>query len=100
MYVTMGPINLVPSVMVLDALPSLLMIITDYPNRAEVMKALRIARKEMAAALAESRTFMALLSQLSPSARYGIDMGDLVSDCREPSWRWDGPFAVESTTKK
>lgn len=97
---TMGPNGLIPSLLVFGTLPRFPGIEASHPNQRERFQALKTARAEMEAIVAETRIQKALRSKLPPATKYLILPGDLVRVFRERSGRWEGPFTVTKVSKK
>lgn len=75
---TAGIKGLVPSLLVFGTIPSLGNTGANWLNQEERFKAMHAARKEAAAIRAEQRIRIALKSNVPPSAKYSLKIGQIV----------------------
>ena len=98
---TMGPDGNVPSIFVFGVLPRFPPIIPpNLPGHKDCMRAMAIARQEMANITAKLKMQLAVRSLVPPAASYTVKPGCKVLVYDEKTKLWKGPFEVTKTFQK
>lgn len=95
-----GPEGLVPSMLVFGAVPRFPPHSTPLLSHEDRMKAMQVARTQMADITAELRIARALRAQLPPASKYMVNPGDQVYVHHEKDKNWKGPYNVVRTFDK
>lgn len=96
---TMGPDGLVPSLLAFGRLP-LFPAHEGHPTQGQRKASVTVALVEASQAACEARVNKAIRSQVPPSARLLVHLGQKVTIFRENSRRWEGPFTVTRIVRK
>ena len=98
---TMNPEGLVPSLLVFGTLPRFYPVNTVLPEQQERMRALEMARAEMATISAALRLQKALLANIPAACAQSYKIGQKVMIFREGQHPpWTGPYHVTNVTNK